>query len=183
MLRENSSQKSVLPFWAAAPKGTMSCRTQGTFVRLSVCPFVPPHPKAQILASRLKSQPRGSNPSLEAQIPALRLKSQPQGSNPSLKAQIPASRLKSQPFGSNPSHGAQIPASRLKSQPRGSNPSFESQIPALRLKSAHKDGQTNRRTNKQTIKRKSPCVLQDIVPFWPLPKRDRRAETRPRSSR
>merc|ERR1711911_198216 len=31
--------------------------------------------------SRLKSQPRGSNPSLKAQIPASRLKSQPRGSN------------------------------------------------------------------------------------------------------
>ena len=28
------------PFWAAAPKGTKSCRTQGTFVHSFVCPFV-----------------------------------------------------------------------------------------------------------------------------------------------
>ena len=58
---------SFYPFWAAAPKGTMS---QGTFVRLSVRLFVP-------LASRLKSQPPGSNQSLQAQITASRLKSQP----------------------------------------------------------------------------------------------------------
>ena len=34
-------------FWAAAPKGTKSCRTQGDFrssFRSSVCPFVPPGP-------------------------------------------------------------------------------------------------------------------------------------------
>ena len=31
-----------MPFWASAPKGTMSCRTQGTFfVRLSICPPTP----------------------------------------------------------------------------------------------------------------------------------------------
>ena len=35
-----------------------------------------------------KSQPTGSNPSLEAQIPAWGLKSKPGGSNPSLEAQI-----------------------------------------------------------------------------------------------
>ena len=52
-------------------------------------------------ALRIKSQPWGSNPSLEAQISASRLKSQPQGPNLSLKAHIPASKLKSQPWGSN----------------------------------------------------------------------------------
>ena len=36
---------SFPPFWAAAPKGTKSCRTQGTFVHSSVCSFVcPPRP-------------------------------------------------------------------------------------------------------------------------------------------
>ena len=50
-----------------------------------------------IPAWRLKSQPGGSNPSLEAQIPPWRLKSQPQGSNPSFTAEIPASRPQLQP--------------------------------------------------------------------------------------
>ena len=40
---------------------------------------------------RLKSQPPGSNPSLQAQIPVSNLKSQSQSSNPTLKAQILAS--------------------------------------------------------------------------------------------
>ena len=31
-----------LSLWAAAPKGTKSCRTQGTFVRLSIRPLVRP---------------------------------------------------------------------------------------------------------------------------------------------
>ena len=32
------------PFWAAAPKRTKSCGTQGTFVCLSVRAFIPPRP-------------------------------------------------------------------------------------------------------------------------------------------
>ena len=54
-------QASNQPFWAAAPKGAMSCRTQGDFrlfVHSSVRACVPP-------------------PSLETQIPASRLKSKP----------------------------------------------------------------------------------------------------------
>ena len=113
--------------------------------------------KALIPVSRLKSQPGGSNPSLEAQIPALRLKSQPRGSNPSLEAQISALRLKSQPQGSNPSLKAQIPASRLRSQPQALNPS-------LMLKSAHTDGQTNERTNKS-----HPVFYRTSSPSGPLP--------------
>ena len=57
---------------------------------------------AQIPASRLKSQPPCSNPSLQALIPASRLNSHSPGQNPSLEAQIPVSRLKFQvigPFG------------------------------------------------------------------------------------
>ena len=87
-------------------------------------------PKAHILASRLKSQTLGPNPSLETQIPTSRLITQPQGPNTSLETQIPTSKLKipalrlrSQPQGSNPSLNAQIPTLRLKSQPLGSNPS------------------------------------------------------------
>ena len=37
----NPFPSSLQPFWAAAPKGTKSCRTQGDFC-LSVLPFVPP---------------------------------------------------------------------------------------------------------------------------------------------
>ena len=73
--------------WAAAPKGTMSCRTQGdfrSFVRACVRTCVPPL-ETQISASRLKSQPQGSNPSLEGSNPNLK------SSNPGLEAQIPAS--------------------------------------------------------------------------------------------
>ena len=58
-------------------------------------------PPSKRRASKLKSQPWGSNPSLEAQIPASKLKSQPQSSNLSLEAAIPASKLKSQPSGPN----------------------------------------------------------------------------------
>ena len=53
--------------------------------------------EAQIPISKLKSQPRSSNPSILAQITASRLKSQPQGSNHSLKAQIPILMLKFKP--------------------------------------------------------------------------------------
>ena len=86
----------VFGFWAAAPKGTMSSRTQGDFrsfvylsVRSFVHSFVPlgsnPSLKAQISASRLNYQAQipASRP-----IPALRLKFQPRGPNPSLDAQI-----------------------------------------------------------------------------------------------
>ena len=89
--------------------------------------------------SRPKSQPPGSNLSLEAQIPALRLKSLPQGSNLSLEAQIPALRF--------------------KSLPRGSNLSLVAQIPASKLKSAHTDG----RTNEQT---KVPLCSTGLRPLW-----------------
>ena len=45
----SSLPPSLLPFWAAAPKGTKSCRTQGTFVRSFVrpffCPSTPPNPR------------------------------------------------------------------------------------------------------------------------------------------
>ena len=61
---------------------------------------------------------------------------------------------------------AQIPALRLKSQPQGSNPSLEARIPASSLKS-QLDAQicTHGWTNERTKEQKSPCVLQDIVPF------------------
>ena len=32
-----SDHSGIVPFWAAAPKGTKSCRTRGESVRLSVC--------------------------------------------------------------------------------------------------------------------------------------------------
>ena len=51
-------------FWAAAPKGMKSCRTQGDF-----CSFVCPSIRTCI------PPPWGSNPGLKAQIPASRLKS------------------------------------------------------------------------------------------------------------
>ena len=56
-------------FWAAAPKGTMSCRTQGESLRPSVRPSPPqPHPQgfvsfgAQIRAKWPKSKQNGPNP-------------------------------------------------------------------------------------------------------------------------
>ena len=76
--------------------------------------------KAEIPASKLKSESQGSELTLKAHIPVTRLKSQSQGSNPSLKAE----RLKAQFQGSNLS---------LKTQSRGSDPSFGAQIPTLRL--------------------------------------------------
>ena len=51
--------------------------------------------KAQVIASKLKSQPQCPDLSLEAQIQASGPKSQPQGPNPSHKALIPAYRPKS----------------------------------------------------------------------------------------
>ena len=90
------------PFWAVAPKGPMTY----AFIYAEISPSPPPPPtsvvvrtrpqslKAQILASRPKSQPLGPNPSLQAQIPAFRPKSQPSGPNPSLAAQNPALRPK-----------------------------------------------------------------------------------------
>ena len=63
------------PFWAAAPKGTKSCRTQGdfrSFVRACVPPLRPHTSslKPHISPQRLKSQSQGLDISLEAQIPA-----------------------------------------------------------------------------------------------------------------
>ena len=55
-----------------------------TYAEISPSPTsstYPPPLRAQIPASRLKSQPWCSNPSLEAQIQALKLKSQHSGSN------------------------------------------------------------------------------------------------------
>ena len=83
---------------------------------------------SQIPALRLKSQSRGSNPSLTAQIPGWRLKSQFWGSNPSLEAQIQVPRLKYQSRGSNPGLAAQILAFKPKFQPWGSHPSLEAHI-------------------------------------------------------
>ena len=37
-----STLYTISTFWAVAAKGTKSCRTQGTFFRLSVRAFVPP---------------------------------------------------------------------------------------------------------------------------------------------
>ena len=56
-------------FWQRPWRGRCPVEHRGTFV----CSF--------IWDLRLKFQPLGLNPSLEAQIPASRLKSQPQGSN------------------------------------------------------------------------------------------------------
>ena len=96
--------------------------------------------RAHFPAWRLKSQPRGSNPSPETQIPASRLKSgppslKPQGLDPRLKAQISDLSFKSKPLDSDPSLKAQIQASslkasRLKSKCRSSNPSLKAQVPA-----------------------------------------------------
>ena len=59
-------------FWAAAPKGTKSCRTQGESVR----PYVPPHPQgfvsfgAKIQTVWPKSKQNGPNPAKMGQIQA-----------------------------------------------------------------------------------------------------------------
>ena len=85
---------SVDPHFGQRPqRGRCPVEHRGTFVR----EFLRPP-----LASGLKSQPPGSNPSLQAQILFSRLKSQPWGSSSSLEAEISALRLKSQPQGSNP---------------------------------------------------------------------------------
>ena len=71
------------PFWAAAPKGSMTYAFTHIRDFLLLLPFLlctPPHPPAL----RPISQPRGPNPSLEAQIPTSRPKSPPQGPNSSL---------------------------------------------------------------------------------------------------
>ena len=83
----------------------------------------------------------------------------------------PPFRLRSLPRCSNHRCEAQIPAWRLKYQPKGSNTSFEakSQLwgsnPAWRLK-YQPQGSNFDLTN--SIRQKSPCVLQDIIPFGPL---------------
>ena len=74
---ENGTQAQFFGFWAAAPKGTKSCRTQGESVRPSVRPYVrppPPHSQgfvsfgAQIQAKWLKSKQNGPNPSKMAKF-------------------------------------------------------------------------------------------------------------------
>ena len=71
-------------FWAAAPKGPMTYAFSHRMISIlsSFSFFSVPPLEAQIPASRLKSQPQGSNPSIKAQ------KSQCQGLNPNLEAQI-----------------------------------------------------------------------------------------------
>ena len=78
------------PFWAAAPKGSMTYAFthMGNFLLLLLLLLLRPPPPA----SRPISQPGGPYPSLEAQISVLRPKSHPQGPNPNPKAQIPVSR-------------------------------------------------------------------------------------------
>ena len=94
----------------------------------------------------------------------MRLKSQPPGSNPSLQAQIPASRLKSHPRGSNLMLEAQIPSLRLRSHSLGLNSSLEAQITASRLKSAHTDRRKDGRTNESP-----PVFYRTSSPSGPLP--------------
>ena len=87
----------LFPFWAAAPKGTESCRTEGEsvrlFVRLSVCPYVHPplpHPQGLSPLGPILTQilPNSLNPSNMAQIYAKWPKSKHNGRNPSIMAQI-----------------------------------------------------------------------------------------------
>ena len=80
------------PFWAAAPKGSMTYAFthRGNFSSSSS--FIP---------LPLKSQPRGQNPSLEAHILASRPKSHPRDPNPNLETQILALTSKSQPWCAN----------------------------------------------------------------------------------
>ena len=58
----------AITFWAAAPKGMKSCRTQGESVCMCVCTSPPPHPQgfvsfgAQIQAKWPKSSQNGPNP-------------------------------------------------------------------------------------------------------------------------
>ena len=59
---------SLLSFWAAAPKGTKFCRTQGTFVRLSVRLFILSSPQA---LSGLKSALSGLKSALSGLKSAL----------------------------------------------------------------------------------------------------------------
>ena len=57
--REFSPPSPPSSSFGSGPKGTKSCRTQGTFLRPFVCSFVPPNPlKTGIWASRLEFGPR-----------------------------------------------------------------------------------------------------------------------------
>ena len=111
------------PFWAAARRDRwpMLSHIWGIFSFSFSIPPSNPNFKAQIPASRPKSQSWGPNPCLEAQIPVLRPKSQPQGPNPSLKAQISASRPKFQSWSPNLSLNVKISAKRPRSWPWGPN--------------------------------------------------------------
>ena len=81
----NFSCRSINPFWAATPTGSMTYAftLMGSFLLIFLLLLCPPPP---FPVSRPKFQSQGPNSSLEAQIPVLRPKSQPQGPNPSLKA-------------------------------------------------------------------------------------------------
>ena len=89
-VEQKIAQKSIQRngFWAAAPKGTMSCRTQGTFV----CAFLRPPPSL--------GSSEASNPASEASNPASQV------SNPASQASNPASRV------SNPASQASNPNSQ-----------------------------------------------------------------------
>ena len=105
---------------AAAPKGTMSCRTQGDFVHSSVCVCRFEHRgwdlslEAGIWTLRLGFEPRGWGLSLEARIWASRLEFRPQGWYLSLKAGIWALKLGFGPRGGDLGEGEGGEISRVK---------------------------------------------------------------------
>ena len=109
-LSPSSSIVAPLPFWAAAPKGSMTYAFThtGDFLLLFLLLCPPP----------LKSQSRGQNSSLKAKIPVSRPKSQSRSPNPSLEARIWALRLGSGPQGWNLGLETGILALRLEFRPR-----------------------------------------------------------------
>ena len=152
-----------IPSLAAAPKGTKSCRTQGDF-RLSVCPsFHPPHPnwssKPQILTLKpgfWAAAPKGTKSCRTQGDFRLSVRPfVPSSVSPPLHQTSQASNPASQ--NSNPATQASNLASPPSIQPSDLKSALRPQICPLRPQT----GWTNGRTNK----RKSPCVLQDFVPF------------------
>ena len=77
---------------------------------------------AQITATKLQSQTRGSNPRLKAPIPDSKLQYQLWDSNPSLKGPTPAPWLQPQHHGSNSTLMAPIPSLALGLKSRFNTP-------------------------------------------------------------
>ena len=79
--QKKTSSTYFQPFFGSSPEGVndLYFHTYGEFSPPPSPMFVHASPPIQILASRPKSQSRGSNPSLEAQIPPSRLGLRPHG--------------------------------------------------------------------------------------------------------